>query len=127
MHQITNKSLVTINYYDNITVTFSDGVSYDAKLIGSDPFSDIAVLQVQNISSATKLEPLALANSLELKIGEPVIAIGNPFGLSGSMTEGIVSGLGRSIPSSENLPTIPNEVPSLPFILPSPDQQFITV
>ena len=131
-HIITNYHVVSIpgseslpsKNYDNITVTFSDGVSYDAKLIGSDPFSDIAVLQVQNISSVTKLEPLPLANSLELKIGEPVIAIGNPFGLSGSMTEGIVSGLGRSIPSSENLPTIPNEVPS-PFILPSPDQQFI--
>ena len=134
-HIITNYHVVSIpgseslpsKNYDNITVTFSDGVSYDAKLIGSDPFSDIAVLQIQNISSVTKLEPLPLANSLELKIGEPVIAIGNPFGLSGSMTEGIVSGLGRSIPSSENLPTIPNEVPSLPFILPSPDQQFITV
>lgn len=131
-HIITNYHVVSIpgseslpsKNYDNITVTFSDGVSYDAKLIGSDPFSDIAVLQIQNISSVTKLEPLPLANSLELKIGEPVIAIGNPFGLSGSMTEGIVSGLGRSIPSSENLPTIPNEVPS-PFILPSPDQQFI--
>jgi serine protease Do len=66
-----------------------------------------------------------LANSLELKIGEPVIAIGNPFGLSGSMTEGIVSGLGRSIPSSESLPSTPDEVPSSPFILPSPEQQFI--
>jgi serine protease Do len=110
--------------YGNISVTFSNGVSYDAKIVGSDPFSDIAVLQVQNISSATKLEPLPLANSLELKIGEPVIAIGNPFGLSGSMTEGIVSGLGRSIPSSESLPSTPDEVPS-PFILPSPDQQFI--
>jgi serine protease Do len=111
--------------YGNISVTFSDGVSYDAKIVGSDPFSDIAVLQVQNISSTTKLEPLPLANSLELKIGEPVIAIGNPFGLSGSMTEGIVSGLGRSIPSSESLPSTPDEVPSSPFILPSPDQQFI--
>ena len=77
MHQITNKSLVTINYYDKITVTFSDGVSYDAKLIGSDPFSDIAVLQVQNISSATKLEPLPLANSLELKL--PFLFIGCIF------------------------------------------------
>jgi serine protease Do len=81
-HIITNYHVVSIpgseslpsKNYDNITVTFSDGVSYDAKLIGSDPFSDIAVLQVQNISSVTKLEPLPLANSLELKIGEPVIA-----------------------------------------------------
>jgi S1-C subfamily serine protease len=106
---------------NNITVTFSDGVSYDAKLVGSDPFSDIAVLQVQNLSSSLKLEPLPLANSLDLKIGQPVVAIGNPFGLSGSMTEGIVSGLGRLIPSSENVPANPDENPS-PLFPPSPDQ-----
>ena len=106
---------------ENITVTFSDGVSYDARLVGSDPFSDIAVLQVQNMSSPTNLKPLPLANSLDLKIGQPVAAIGNPFGLSGSMTEGIVSGLGRLIPSSENVPSMPNEEPS-PLIPPSPDQ-----
>jgi serine protease Do len=106
---------------NNITVTFSDGVSYDAKLIGSDPFSDIAVVQVQNLSSSLKLEPLPLANSLDLKIGQPVVAIGNPFGLSGSMTEGIVSGLGRLIPSSENVPANPDEEPS-PLFPPSPDQ-----
>lgn len=109
---------------ENITVTFSDGVSYDAKLIGSDPFSDIAVLQLQNISSPLNLQPLPLANSLDLKIGQPVAAIGNPFGLSGSMTEGIVSGLGRLIPSSENVPSMPNEEPS-PLIPPSPDQHLM--
>src|SRR5919108_475860 len=106
---------------ENITVTFSDGASYDARLVGSDPFSDIAVLQVQNMSSPTNLKPLPLANSLDLKIGQPVAAIGNPFGLSGSMTEGIVSGLGRLIPSSENVPSMPNEEPS-PLIPPSLDQ-----
>jgi serine protease Do len=109
---------------ENITVTFSDGVSYDAKLIGSDPFSDIAVLKLQNISSPLNLQPLPLANSLDLKIGQPVAAVGNPFGLSGSMTEGIVSGLGRLIPSSENVPSIPNEEPS-PLIPPSPDQHLM--
>jgi S1-C subfamily serine protease len=109
---------------ENITVTFSDGVSYNAKLIGSDPFSDIAVLKLQNISSPLNLQPLPLANSLDLKIGQPVAAIGNPFGLSGSMTEGIVSGLGRLIPSSENVPSTPNEEPS-PLIPPSPDQHLM--
>lgn len=129
-HIITNYHVVSLPAStvpsandENITVTFSDGVSYDAKLIGSDPFSDIAVLQVQNISSPLNLQPLPLANSLDLKIGQPVAAIGNPFGLSGSMTEGIVSGLGRLIPSSENVP-LPNEEPS-PLIPPSPDQHLM--
>ena len=127
-HIITNYHVISLpgsmgppSSYNNITVTFSDGVSYDAKPIGTDPFSDIAVLQIQNMSSSLKLEPLPLANSLDLKIGQPVAAIGNPFGLSGSMTEGIVSGLGRLIPSSENLPVNPNEQPS-PLIPPLPDQ-----
>ena len=129
-HIITNYHVISLpgstgqpsaDNNNNITVTFSDGVSYDAKLIGSDPFSDVAVLQVQNLSSSLKLEPLPLANSLDLKIGQPVVAIGNPFGLSGSMTEGIVSGLGRLIPSSENVPANPDEEPS-PLFPPSPDQ-----
>jgi serine protease Do len=130
-HIITNHHVVSLPGStvpsandENITVTFSDGVSYDAKLIGSDPFSDIAVLQLQNISSPLNLQPLPLANSLDLKIGQPVAAIGNPFGLSGSMTEGIVSGLGRLIPSSENVPSMPNEEPS-PLIPPSPDQHLM--
>ena len=127
-HIITNYHVISLpgstgppSADNNITVTFSDGVSYDAKLIGSDPFSDVAVLQVQNLSSSLKLEPLPLANSLDLKIGQPVVAIGNPFGLSGSMTEGIVSGLGRLIPSSENVPANPDEEP-FPLFPPSPDQ-----
>src|SRR5215212_10919634 len=129
-HIITNYHVISLpgstgqpsaDNNNNITVTFSDGVSYDAKLIGSDPFSDVAVLQVQNLSSSLKLEPLPLANSLDLKIGQPVVAIGNPFGLSGSMTEGIVSGLGRLLPSSENVPANPDEEPS-PLFPPSPDQ-----
>ena len=130
-HIITNYHVISLpgstgppSADNNITVTFSDGVSYDAKLIGSDPFSDVAVLQVQNLSSSLKLEPLPLANSLDLKIGQPVVAIGNPFGLSGSMTEGIVSGLGRLIPSSENVPANPDEEPS-PLFPPSPDQELI--
>jgi len=94
-------------------VTFLDDKTYKAKIIGSDPFSDLAVLQIENPKNES-LKPLVLSNSTGVKIGEHVIAIGNPFGLSGSMTEGIVSGLGRVIPSQN--PGSP-EGPELP-----PDQ-----
>ncbi|HEU4444467.1 MAG TPA: trypsin-like peptidase domain-containing protein, partial [Nitrososphaeraceae archaeon] len=78
----------------DIIVTFHDGGAYSARLVGSDPFSDIAVLRVENIS-ASKLIPLSFGNSSQVEIGEQVIAIGNPFGLSGTLTVGVVSGLGR--------------------------------
>jgi serine protease Do len=82
----------------NVSVAFSDGSVYTAKVIGSDPFSDSAVLELQNVS-AEKLVPLPLGNSSNLAVGDEVAAIGNPFGLTGSMSTGIVSGLGRLIPS----------------------------
>jgi serine protease Do len=91
----------------DIIVTFHDGSAYNARLVGSDPFSDIAVLRVENIS-ASKLVPLSFGNSSQVEIGEQVIAIGNPFGLSGTLTVGVVSGLGRTIPS------LAAEGPSLP-------------
>jgi S1-C subfamily serine protease len=78
-----------------------DGNVYSAQLVGFDQFADLAVIKVNNITS-DKLMPLSLANSSTLRIGETVVAIGNPFGLSGSMTVGIVSGLGRLLPSNEN-------------------------
>jgi serine protease Do len=128
----------------DIIVTFHDGSAYSARVVGSDPFSDIAVLRVENISES-KLIPLSFGNSSQVKIGEQVIAIGNPFGLSGTLTVGVVSGLGRSIPSlsAEERPGIPNDqqkqpllpetpfddlfpdFPDLPFELPplAPDQR----
>ncbi|HEU4443401.1 MAG TPA: trypsin-like peptidase domain-containing protein, partial [Nitrososphaeraceae archaeon] len=102
-HIITNYHVVALAASNNsprsdndtdIIVTFHDGSAYNAKLVGSDPFSDIAVLQVENIS-ASKLIPLSFGNSSQVEIGEQVIAIGNPFGLSGTLTVGVVSGLGR--------------------------------
>ncbi len=117
-HIITNDHVVRNRSYNdtetnNVTVTFLDDKTFKAKIIGSDPFSDLAVLQIENPKNES-LKPLALSNSTGVKIGEHVIAIGNPFGLSGSMTEGIVSGLGRVIPSQN--PGSP-EGPDLP-----PDQ-----
>lgn len=102
-HVITNYHVVTpgTNNNNELQVTFLDGNSYPADLVGVDQFADLAVIKVKNISS-DKLAPLPLANSSSLRIGDSVVAIGNPFGLSGSMTQGIVSGLGRLLPSNEN-------------------------
>lgn len=102
-HVITNYHVVTpgTNNNNELQVTFLDGNVYPADLVGVDQFADLAVIKVKNISS-DKLPPLPLANSSSLRIGESVVAIGNPFGLSGSMTQGIVSGLGRLLPSDEN-------------------------
>src|SRR5437867_9707037 len=102
-HVITNYHVVTpgTNNGNELQVTFLDGNVYPAELVGVDQFADLAVIKVKNISS-DKLAPLPLANSSSLRIGESVVAIGNPFGLSGSMTQGIVSGLGRLLTSDEN-------------------------
>ena len=96
-------------------VTFVDGNRYTAKVIASDPYSDIAVLQIsQNISQPqqlSSLKPLVLGNSSNLEVGDTVIAIGNPFGLSDAMTTGIISGIGRSIPISVGIGfSIPNAI-----------------
>ena len=102
-HVITNYHVVVpgSNNNDELRVSFLDGNVYSAELVGFDQFADLAVIKVNNITS-DKLMPLSLANSSALRIGETVVAIGNPFGLSGSMTVGIVSGLGRLLPSNEN-------------------------
>jgi S1-C subfamily serine protease len=84
----------------DLLITFMDGSTYNATLIGSDPFSDVAVLSTDSIPEG-KLVPLSLGNSTELQIGEQVAAIGNPFGLSGVLTEGVVGKLGAIIPSVE--------------------------
>jgi S1-C subfamily serine protease len=112
-HIVTNYHVVgAAANTDDILVTFQDGSVFNANLIASDPFSDTSVLHIENMSGA-ELSPLPLGNSSQLKIGEQVVAIGNPFGLSGTMTWGIVSGLGRLIPSSPTQPS-PNELPPIP-------------
>src|SRR6266550_4326904 len=80
-----------------ITVNFNDGTQLAAKLIGVDPDSDVAVLRVE----AKGLAAAPVGTSGDLMIGESVIAVGNPFGLSGTVTTGVVSALGRSVPSKE--------------------------
>ncbi len=94
-HIITNAHVV--NDAKKVVVTFLDGRSYNAEIIGIDEFTDLAVIKVN--ADLALLHPLALGDSSNLKVGEPIAAIGNPFGLSGSMTAGIVSQLGRLLPS----------------------------
>jgi S1-C subfamily serine protease len=83
-----------------VDVTFPDGNRYTAKVVGSDIYSDLAVLQISQNSTQqqqllSSIKPLVTGNSSNLEVGDQVIAIGNPFGLSDTMTTGIVSGLGR--------------------------------
>ncbi|BDQ31283.1 MAG: trypsin-like peptidase domain-containing protein [Nitrosopumilus sp.] len=94
-HIITNAHVV--KDANKVTITFLDGRSYNAEIIGSDEFTDIAVVKVN--ADLELLHPLSLGDSSNLKVGEQIAAIGNPFGLSGSMTSGIVSQLGRLLPS----------------------------
>ncbi|HCD7303850.1 TPA: serine endoprotease DegQ [Enterobacter hormaechei] len=82
-----------ISQADKISVQLNDGREFDAKLIGSDDQSDIALLQVQNPSNLTQI---AIADSDKLRVGDFAVAVGNPFGLGQTATSGIVSALGRS-------------------------------
>jgi S1-C subfamily serine protease len=97
-HIITNYHVIAGSNPDDISITFIDGTVYRARVVGTDQYSDLAVLQVEEDVPAEKIIPLPLGNSSALRVGQEVVAIGNPFGLSGSMTEGIVSGLNRLIP-----------------------------
>ena len=100
-HIITNNHVVADA--DKITVIFSDDTEVNATIIGTDPDSDLAVLKVD--LPADQLQPVTLGDSDSLKVGQFLVAIGNPFGLDGSMSTGIVSGLGRQLPSSAQTPT----------------------
>ncbi len=93
-HIVTNNHVVT--GADRITVTFSDGSSYGAKLVGTDPNTDLAVIQVTG-APASLLKPITVGDSTQVKVGEMVVAVGNPFGLANTMTTGIVSAISRSI------------------------------
>ena len=85
-----------------VTVIFADDTEAEAEVIGTDPGSDLAVIKVD--IDPDRLNPVTIGNSDELQVGQLVAAIGNPFGLSGSMTTGIISGLGRSLPSGAAAP-----------------------
>ena len=94
-HIITNAHVV--KDATKTIVTFLDGRSYNAQIIGVDEYTDIGVIKVN--ADLKLLNPLSLGDSSNLQVGEPITAIGNPFGLSGSMTSGIISQMGRLLPS----------------------------
>jgi serine protease Do len=96
-HIITNYHVISDP--NSVEVTFVDGDSYSAKVIGKDPYSDIAMLQITDDGFQKHIPPLKAANSSALQVGEQVIAIGNPFGLSGTLTSGVVSQMGRVLPN----------------------------
>lgn len=89
---LTNNHIV--NEVDRITVTLADGRKLDAKLVGADPKTEVAVIKIED---GEDLPFLALGDSELLQVGEWVLAAGNPFGLSQSVTAGIVSAKGRSV------------------------------
>jgi 2-alkenal reductase len=93
-HIVTNNHVVADA--EEVQVTFDDGTSVRARVIGTDPDSDLAVLKVDVPASA--LYPVVMGDSDRLEIGQRAIAIGNPYGLRGTLTTGIISALGRSLP-----------------------------
>lgn len=97
-----------------VDVTFVDGNRFTAKVIGTDIYGDVAVLQISENNTQQQqstLKPLIIGNSSDLEVGDQVIAIGNPFGLSDTMTTGIVSGLSRLLPAAGGAGfSIPNTI-----------------
>ncbi len=108
-HIVTNDHV--IDGADEIDVVFSNGARVSSKLVGTDKYSDIAVLKVDDMPDEMGFtaEPLPLADSSKLVPGQQVVAIGNPFGLAGSVTHGIVSATGRLV-STQGGYSIPNVV-----------------
>ena len=97
----SNSFYIVTNYHvagatTNLTVTFSNGDSYPAKVIGSDPYSDLAIVASPQ-APLSEFHPLTLTSSSSLEVGQYVLAIGNPYGLSGTMTLGIISQIGETI------------------------------
>jgi S1-C subfamily serine protease len=100
VYESSDQMVVVTNYHvvhgtSALSVTFSNGNGYSAEVLGIDPYADLAVLSVD--APASEFKPLEIVSSSTLRVGEPVIAIGNPYGLVGSLTTGVVSALGRSI------------------------------
>ena len=104
-HIITNAHVV--EGATKVVITFLDGRSYNAEIVGVDTSTDVAVIKVN--ADLSLLHPLSLGDSSNLQVGEPIAAIGNPFGLSGSMTSGIISQLGRLLPSESGF-SIPDVI-----------------
>ncbi len=94
-HIVTNFHV--IYEADEIEVKMQSGKSYDASIVGADPDHDLAVLQINAMN--LNIPPLMIGSSSDLRVGQKVLAIGNPFGLDSTLTTGIISALGRTIQS----------------------------
>ncbi|MDH3675105.1 MAG: trypsin-like peptidase domain-containing protein [Anaerolineae bacterium] len=105
-HILTNNHVV--EEAEKVEVTFYDGTMVDAEVIGADPDSDLAILEVR--VAAESLRPIAWGDSDGLRVGQRAVAIGNPFGLEGTLTTGIISALGRSLPTESGAFRIPEIV-----------------
>jgi len=97
----SDRHVVITNYHvvhdtSSLSVTFSNGNGYSAEILGTDPYADLAVLSVDD-APQSEFKPVEIVSSATLRVGESVIAIGNPYGLVGSLTTGVVSALGRTI------------------------------
>jgi S1-C subfamily serine protease len=100
VYSYSGRNVVITNYHvvqgtSDLSVTFQNGNGYSATILGTDPYADIAVVSVN--APAVEFKPIQIASSSTLRVGEQVIAIGNPYGLVGSLTTGVVSALGRTI------------------------------
>jgi putative serine protease PepD len=116
-HVLTNNHVVAgLGQGANITVTLNNGRTYRANVAGTDPATDLAVITIQ--SPPNDLKPIAFGNSDSLKVGDPVMAIGYPLGLAGTVTTGIVSALNRPVTTQAE----EQQTPDNPFGLPNPDQ-----
>jgi S1-C subfamily serine protease len=104
-HIITNEHVVA--GADAVEVSFLDGTTIMTVVVGTDIYSDLAVLKVQ--TSPAELKPVTLGNSSQLLVGETIYAVGAPFGLGWSLTQGIVSQIGRSLPTTGGY-VIPGEI-----------------
>ena len=97
-HVVTNNHVVASAADDTVQVTLTDGRLYDASIVGLDPSTDLAVVQV--VDPPEDLVPAALGDSEDVTVGEPVMAVGNPLGLANTVTTGIVSALDRPVSAS---------------------------
>jgi putative serine protease PepD len=97
---LTNNHVAATANGSNVDITLSDGTNLKGKLIGTDPKTDLAVFQAQNLTK--KLTPAKFGDSNALRVGDTVLAIGSPLGLDGSVTSGIVSALNRTIDESSD-------------------------
>jgi len=97
-HIVTNQHVVA--GADTFRVSLWNGTEFDARLVGADPSTDLAVLKIE--APQASLRPLALASSAEVAVGDPVLALGSPFGLEGTLTQGIVSALHREMTAPNN-------------------------